>query len=129
MRRSFRFIVALLSAMLPVSACTDPAGQEGSYYIVCHQAMIVHITPTIAVLAVGDSVGFQARFGTQEHCAPPAPDGAGQWRRSSADTAIVRVDAVLGMATAVAKGATYVRASHLELPFFSDSVAVQVTGP
>jgi uncharacterized protein YjdB len=90
-------------------------------------ALEVHVAPDSANLAVGDSLVTQVHFGVQDHCAPPAPDGATAWRWSSADPSIAVVDSVRGVVRSLAVGQVFIRARNAVNPSFADSVFVQVT--
>lgn len=117
--------LVVASAVVGCRASTDPG--EGSYLILCHLVLEVHVTPNPASLAVGDSLLLQAHFGVQDNCAPPAPDGPTAWRWSSGDTSIAAVDSLRGVVSARAVGTVVVRARNSASSIFADSVRVQVT--
>jgi hypothetical protein len=119
--------VGLMGAVA-ISAC-NAGPQEGSYFILCHLALEVHVAPDSATLGAGDSVAAQAHFGMQDGCAPPAPDGPAAWRWTSGDTSVAVVDSIRGVIRSVAVGRAFVRARNATSPFFTDSVFVRVTAP
>jgi hypothetical protein len=125
-RRICAWTGLLVAALVSGCAASTSPG-EGSYFILCHLAFEVHVTPEPATLAVGDSLVLQAHFGVQDDCAPPAPDGPTAWRWSSGDTSIAVVDSVRGVVSSRAAGTVVVRARNAASPLFADSVRVQVT--
>jgi hypothetical protein len=62
------------------------------------------------VLSVGDTVTFEARLGPAE-CLPAGVESE-DWRWSSTDTLIARIDSLTGRAEAVGPGDVLIRVDH-----------------
>jgi Big-like domain-containing protein len=82
------------------------------------------ITARSNVVAVGDTVTFDANLGPSE-CLPPNVTSEA-WRWSSTDTLIARIDSLTGLALGVSPGQVSILVEHAEAPSVSSSAALQV---
>ena len=87
-------------------------GCDGSTLVVidsCFGVAVV-VGPHRAVVRVGDTVTLDANFARPE-CAP-AGITTGEWRWSSSDTLIARIDSLTGLAEGVAPGDAIIHVHH-----------------
>jgi hypothetical protein len=68
------------------------------------------ITARTSVVSVGDTVSFDANLGPAQ-CLPAGIDSE-DWRWSSSDTLIARIDSLTGLAQATGPGDALIRVDH-----------------
>jgi hypothetical protein len=82
------------------------------------------ITARSNVVAVGDTVTFDASLGPAE-CLP-AQVSSEDWRWSSTDTLIARIDSLTGLAVGVSAGQVSILVEHAQAPDIRSSAELQV---
>jgi len=82
------------------------------------------ISPRSSVVAVGDTVTFDANLGPSG-CLP-AQVTSEEWRWSSTDTLIARIDSLTGLALGVSAGQVSILVEHAEVPDVRSSAELQV---
>jgi hypothetical protein len=120
------FTIAIMLLVALGSACSSPSEGEGSYFVNCPGALDVVIRPSIIVLNVGSTATATAEFNEPAKCAPPFPEAVGNWRWTVRRDAIVAVDSISGVVSALAIGRTYLVVRHIRHVNERDSVLVDV---
>ena len=82
------------------------------------------ISPRSSVVAVGNTVSFDANLGPSE-CLPAAVTSE-EWRWSSTDTLIARIDSLTGLALGVSPGQVSILVEHAEARDVRSSGELQV---
>lgn len=82
------------------------------------------ITARTHVVSVGDTVAFHATLGPAE-CLPAGLTGE-EWRWSSSDTLIARIDSLSGLAQGVQPGTAVIQVHHAASPQVGSSTALEV---
>ncbi|MFL5476365.1 MAG: Ig domain-containing protein [Gemmatimonadales bacterium] len=102
------------------------AGCEGGTIIVVDSCsgVAVFVGPHRSVLRVGDTVRLDANFGSPE-CVP-AGLTTEEWRWSSSNTSIARIDSLSGLAEGVAPGDAIIYVHHARNSEVVSSVGLTV---
>jgi uncharacterized protein YjdB len=82
------------------------------------------ITARSNVVAVGDTLTFDADLGPTE-CLPPDVKSE-NWRWSSSDTLVAQIDSLTGLAFGVSPGQVSILVEHADAPSVASSAALQV---
>lgn len=85
------------------------------------------ITVRTNVVSVGDTVTFDASLGPAE-CLPAGIETE-NWRWSSADTLIARIDSLTGLAEGVGPGTVTIQVEHADNPSVASATGFQVVPP
>ena len=76
-------------------------------------------------IAVGDTLTLQATL-VQDECLPANLEPA-EWRWSSSDTIVVRIDSLTGVARGAGSGTTTILVQHARAPGVQGSTQIEVT--
>jgi hypothetical protein len=117
---SFSTSVAFVCGFaLVLGACGDGTVVDDSCFV-----DLAPITAGTNVMAVGDTVTFDADLGPAQ-CLP-AGTTSEEWRWSSTDTLVARIDSLTGLAEGVSPGQVLIVVKHAEAPSVSSSAELQV---
>ena len=119
--RTMRSAAAIILAVTAMAACSDPYStdddDDGG-----NDPVVVTIVPSNPTVAAGAQITLQA---TLANDTTAGPNRGVTW--SSANTAVLTIDAATGVATGVAAGTSKVIATSKHRPSAKDSVTVTVT--
>jgi Big-like domain-containing protein len=115
--KSIAFFVSAFALLL--LACGDGTVIDDSCFV-----DLAPISARSNVVAVGDTVTFDANLGPAE-CLP-ANATSEEWRWSSTDTLIARIDSLTGLTQGVSPGQVSIIVRHAEAPSVSSSAELQV---
>src|SRR5688572_8043200 len=104
---------------LLLSACSDGTVIDDSCFV-----DLAPVSPRSNVVAVGDTVTFDANLGPSE-CLP-ADVASEEWRWSSTDTLIARIDSLTGLALGLSPGQVSILVEHADAPSVRSSAELQV---
>ncbi|HEU4648728.1 MAG TPA: hypothetical protein VFS33_06675 [Gemmatimonadales bacterium] len=110
-------------AMVVVVACTGSAEPTAEPSDRC-PAAVASISARAAVLSVGDTMTFQASLGESD-CLPSGSTPA-NWRWSTRDTLIARIDSLSGLAKGVRAGDVVIQVRHAQDRRVSSTSGLQV---
>jgi hypothetical protein len=102
-------------------ACSEDLGSNDSCLV-----DLAPITARTNVVSVGDTLTFQANLGPAE-CLPSGITTE-EWRWSSSDTLIARIDSLSGVAEAVSPGDVLIEVRHAQDPVVASGIGLQVVG-
>jgi Bacterial Ig-like domain (group 2) len=97
--------IYLSACLLLLLACANATVIDDSCFV-----DLAPITARANAVSVGDTVTFEASLGPAE-CLPSAVDSE-DWRWSSTDTLIARIDSLTGLALGVSPGAVLIQVRH-----------------
>ena len=115
--KSMAFFVSAFTLVL--LACGNETVIDDSCFV-----DLAPISPRSIVVAVGDTVTFDADLGPAE-CLPAAVTSE-EWRWSSTDTLIARIDSLTGLTQGVSPGQVSIIVRHAEAPSVNSSAELQV---
>lgn len=104
---------------LPLLACGSGTVIDDSCFV-----DIAPISARTHVVSVGDTVTFEATLGPAE-CLP-ANVHSEEWRWSSTDTLIARIDSLTGLAEGVSPGDVGIQVQHALAPSVASATGLQV---
>jgi Bacterial Ig-like domain (group 2) len=118
---SFAKPLAIVAAAftLLVLACDDNTVIDDSCFV-----DLAPISARSNVVAVGDTVTFDANLGPSE-CLPAGVTSE-EWRWSSSDTLIARIDSLTGLALGVSPGQVSILVEHAQARSVKSSATLQV---
>jgi uncharacterized protein YjdB len=115
--KSLTLIVSLVTLLL--QACSNGTVIDDSCFV-----DLAPISPHTEVVAVGDTVTFDANLGPSE-CLP-ANVTSEDWRWSSTDTLVARIDPLTGLAVGISPGQVSIVVEHAENTSVRSSAELQV---
>ena len=116
--KSLRRLAPSLGLAVLLAACGSTETNEG-----CLFAHLVDITAP-NVMSVGDTVTFQASL-VPGGCLPAGLEPA-DWRWSSSDTLIARIDSLTGLAQGIGGGTATISVQHASAPRVQQITQLQV---
>jgi hypothetical protein len=115
--KSMAFFVSAFTLLL--LACGNGTVIDDSCFV-----DLAPISARSNVVAVGDTVTFDANLGPVE-CLP-ADVTSEEWRWSSTDTLIARIDSLTGLALGVSPGQVSILVEHAEAPSVRSSAELEI---
>jgi hypothetical protein len=115
--KSIAFFVSAFTVVL--LACGDGTVIDDSCFV-----NLAPISARSSVVPVGDTITFDASLGPSD-CLP-ADVTSEEWRWSSTDTLIARIDSLTGLALAVNPGQVSILVEHAQDPSVRSSAELQV---